>query len=515
MKSSCPVPKIVLIFLLLLSFISFSWPIQTSQGAQDSQGKMSSTGAPASLPPDSQAASIGQWGPLMSWPLVAVHMVLLHTGQVLMWDAWELSTTNSARIWDPATQTFTIVSNPYSALFCAGQSQLADGRVIGVGGHNGADIGIKKTVTFDPVTQTWTDQADLNEARWYPSSITLNDGKVLALGGEISSTVDATIPEVYDPVANHWTQLPGANLDVGGFYPQAYLLPNGLIFMNSGPSDKKSRSLNLAAQTWSMVGTSVLPGGDTAMYLPGKIIASGGGDPVVTTTAVIDMNASSPSWRVTAPMAYPRSEHNLVLLPTGDVLAVGGSTKASLVSTDTGVLPAEMWNPGSQTWTTMAAMTDPRMYHSTALLLPDGSVLSAGGGRVAPAVNYLSAQIYYPPYFFQGNRPTILSAPAATHYNTSMSIITPEAAQISSVSFIRLGSVTHTFNTDQRFIPLSFQSSSGRLSVTSPANANIASPGFYMLFLVNANGVPSTAKIVQIGTNLPLPNLIDLPIIDR
>ena len=444
-------------------------------------------------------ALIGQWGPLMSWPLVSVHMALLYTGKVLVWDAWELSSTNSARLWDPTTQTITVVSNPYSALFCAGETQLADGRLIGVGGHNGADIGITQTVTFDPGTQSWTQQASLNEPRWYPSAIPLNDGRVLALGGEITPTIDATIPEVYDPVANTWTQLPGANLDVGGDYPQSYLLPDGLIFMNSGPADKNSRTLNLATQTWSGVGLSPVSDGTTAMYLPGKIIGSGGGDPVQQTTAEIDMNVISPTWTVTAPMAFPRSQHNLVLLPTGKVLAVGGAIDASLVTTDSAVLPAEMWDPNTKDWTTMAAMTDPRMYHSTAVLLPDGSVLSAGGGRVAPALNYLSAQQYYPPYLFHGPRPTITDAPTSTVYSANMTILTPDAANILSVSFVRLGSVTHTFNTSQRFIPLSFSASATSLTVQTPANSNIAPPGYYMLFILNVSGVPSIARIIRIG----------------
>jgi hypothetical protein len=447
---------------------------------------------------------IGEWGPLMSWPLVSVHMSLLYTGKVLVWDAWELSSTNSARLWDPASGNFITVSNPYSALFCAGQTQLADGRLIGVGGHNAADVGITRTVTFDPGSETWTKQANLNEPRWYPSAVPLNDGRVLALGGEITPTIDATIPEVYNPISNTWTLLPGANLDVGGDYPQSYLLPDGLVFMNSGAADGNSRTLDLATQTWSIVGLSPVSDGTTAMYLPGRIIGSGGGDPVQRTTAEIDMNVISPTWTVSAPMAYPRSQHNLVLLPTGKVLAVGGAIKASLVTTDSAVLPAEMWDPDTKDWTTMAAMTDPRMYHSTAVLLPDGSVLSAGGGRVAPAVDYLSAQRYYPPYFFQGPRPTVTDAPASTVYSATMSIQTPDAANIRSVSFIRLGSVTHTFNSSQRFIPLSFSASANSLTVHTPEDSNIAPPGYYMLFILNASGVPSVARIILIGASSPV-----------
>ncbi|HEX9027878.1 MAG TPA: hypothetical protein VF823_01810, partial [Anaerolineales bacterium] len=130
------------------------------------------------IPPDPAVG--GAWGNVMNWPLVAVHMGLLHTGQVLMWDGWEFVTTNSARLWDPANpQNFISVANPYSAIFCAGQAQLADGRLLGVGGHNGADIGITATVTFDPLSETWAQQAPLHEARWYPAVIPLADGRML------------------------------------------------------------------------------------------------------------------------------------------------------------------------------------------------------------------------------------------------------------------------------------------------------------------------------------------------
>lgn len=500
--------RIFLTFFIMLSLVIYVFQSVSSPAPQAKAELNSSNNSILANPiptPNAQASTLGQWGPLMNWPLVAVHMSMLHTGQVLVWDAWELSTTPSARLWDPNTQTFTSVPDNYSATFCAGQTQLGDGTVIVVGGHNGADIGIKRTVIFDPIAQTWTQKTDLNTARWYPSAIELSDGRVLALGGEITAGVDATIPEVYDPTLNTWTNLPGANLDVGGDYPQSYLLPNGLVFMNSGPTDNLSRTLNLATQTWSIMGASPVWDGTTAMYLPGKIIGSGGGDPVHNTTAVIDMNSATPTWQVVAPMAYPRSQHNLVVLPTGKVLAVGGATQASLTTTTGAVLPAEMWDPNTQSWMTMAAMTDPRLYHSTAVLMPDGTVLSAGGGRVAPAIDYLSAQIYYPPYIFQGARPSITNAPTTTTYGANMTIQTPDASSIAQVSFISLGSVTHTFNTSQRFIPLNFSVGTGSLTIQSPSDSHTAPPGYYMLFILNSSGIPSVAKTIQIGNSTSTP----------
>ena len=454
---------------------------------------------------------VGQWGPLLSWPLVAVHAALLPTGNVLMWDAWEFGSTPSARLWNPVTLAFTGVPDPFSAMFCAGQVFLADGRQLVAGGHNGGGIGIVNTVIFDPQLSTWTRVADMNLARWYPTVTTLSDGRVLSLGGDVMNGAPALAPEVYDPSANTWTALSAAQLDMGE-YPSTFVAPNGQVFVTHG-SDQQSRYLDVGSQTWTTLSTTVPSWGTAAMYRPGKVMLAAGGsppnnsDPAVSTTSVIDLNQPSPAWRMTAPMAYARAQHNLVLLPDGHVLAVGGAAEVSLISTN-GVLPAELWDPTAETWTTMAALQDPRMYHSIALLLPDGRVLSAGGGRNLPAVDYPTAQVFSPPYLFKGTRPTISSAPAATTYGGTMDVQTPDAATIASVSFIRLSSVTHIDNMDQRFIPLSFTAGASSLTVQSPPDANMAPPGFYMLFIVNTTGVPSVAQIVQISGTSPTPTPI-------
>jgi hypothetical protein len=450
-------------------------------------------------PAPAAASAVGEWSPLFAWPLVDVHMSLLHTGEVLMWDAWEFGGTPSTRLWNPSTRAFTHVPTNMSQLFCSDQTALPDGRVLVTGGHNGADVGIKTVMIFDPKTSAWTRAADLHASRWYPISVALPNGHVLALGGEITLNVDANTPEEYDPAVDTWTQLPGATLDVGQ-YPHTFVLPDGRVFMDAGP-DGRSRALDLATQTWAAFGINPAATGTSAMYRPGKILATGGGtnggDPVQTLAATIDLTAAAPSWQVTAPMIYPRYKHSLVVLPDGSVLAVGGSTQYSLVST-VGVLAAEIWDPANGTWTRMADAHNLRMYHSTALLLPDGRVLVAGGGRLPPAIDYPTAEIYSPPYLFKGPRPTVLSAPAATSYGAAMRVQAPDAAQIGKVALIRLASITHAYDSDQRYVELRFSASSSELTIQSPANANIAPPGFYMLFVVNSVGVPSVARVIQI-----------------
>ena len=244
------------------------------------------------------------------------------------------------------------------------------------------------------------------------------------------------------------------------------------------------------------------------MYAPGKIIKSGRSvdpdQPVIPSTAttyVLDMNQAAPAWRETGTMAFPRTYHTLTLLPDGTVLATGGGPTTDAIGVDDATLAAELWSPVTETWTTMASMRSPRLYHSTALLLPDGRVLVAGGGRffgVDQATDQLSAEFFSPPYLFKGARPAISSAPATATYGGSIAVQTPDAASIGSVSLLRLGSVTHNFNQDQRIVQLPFAAVSGGLNVQTPANANLAPPGYYMLFILDTNGVPSVAAILQL-----------------
>jgi hypothetical protein len=150
------------------------------------------------------------------------------------------------------------------------------------------------------------------------------------------------------------------------------------------------------------------------------------------------------------------------------------------------------------------------------LLLPDGRVLSAGGGicGTCDTVGYLAknAEIFSPPYLFQADgtlapRPTIDSAPSTTNYGAQMQIATGNAASISKVALVRLGAVTHSDNMEQRYIPLSFTAGASTLTATAPANANIAPPGYYMLFIIDGNGVPSVASMVSVQPGNALPSV--------
>jgi hypothetical protein len=229
------------------------------------------------------------------------------------------------------------------------------------------------------------------------------------------------------------------------------------------------------------------------MYGDGKVLVMGGGDPPTSTAEVIDLNAATPSWRSVGSMAFARRQLNATLLPDGKVLVTGGTSGPGFNNTSTPVYAAEMWDPGTERWTTRASAQTPRLYHSAALLLPDGRVLTTGGD------NYPQVEVYSPPYLFAGVRPTITSAPADVSYGQSFFVETPDGAHIANVTWIRLPSVTHSFDQSQHINRLSFSPAPGGLNVVPPADANLAPPGPYMLFILDGNGVPSVARILRLG----------------
>jgi hypothetical protein len=451
---------------------------------------------------------VGQWGAPFEVGLVAVNSVLLQTGKVLMFQG-QFNSSGTPALWNPATNALTQVPNTFYNLFCAGNVHLADGRILVMGGYDPPSVGASNANMFDPATESWSAVPNMAYRRWYPSGTTLPDGRILVTSGAQSClTCLADVPEIYNPVTNSWSALPSARLGVP-YYPFMYVLPSGQV-ADAGANEETvaTRVLDVQAGGWAMVDSNVKDGHSSAMYLPGRILKTGtAADSGTTgnaapTAYVIDMTQPAPAWRQIASMAYPRAFQNTTILADGSVLVTGGGTTLDGHDGSKAVLQAELWSPATETWTTLAKAQVPRLYHSTALLLPDGRVFSAGGGNDTgslggPAIDHTQAEIFSPPYLFKGARPSISSAPGTVQYGSAFTVSTPDAASIASVSLVRLGAVTHAFNEDQRFLNLPFQTSSGSLTVQAPANANFAPPGYYMLFLVNGSGVPSIAAFVR------------------
>jgi hypothetical protein len=491
------------------------------------------------LSPLSEAATRGSWGPVVSWDIVPLHMNLLPNGKVFAWGKRERNVSGTItdtmgvpRIWDPAAGPPNGLApiGVQDMLFCAGHTLMPDGRLMVNGGHHRDDAGINTTYFF---SEDGAPQQGPNMAfgRWYPTLTVLSDGRVLSMAGRDVNGNIVTIPEIWEN--NQWVQLPGAgNLRIP-YYPRNYVAPNGLIFyageritsrwFNVDASNASGRGL------WSNGPTHIWrfnrDYGTAAMYETGKILyAGGGGDPnwdaqspddpispVPTATAEhIDLNQPSAAWQSAGSMSVPRRHLNSTILPDGQVLITGGTTGAGFVniSEALAVKTAEVWNPKTNQWTTLAANQKMRVYHSVSLLLPDGTVLHGAsgdadaaqpGGGIVPVPPENNHEIFSPPYMFKGARPAISSAPTQVGYSQVFSIATPNAAQVTEVRWIRLGSVTHAFDMGARANTLRFARSQSGVEVTAPDTPNHAPPGHYMLFILNRNGVPSQGKIIRIG----------------
>jgi hypothetical protein len=469
---------------------------------------------PASSPSASvtpTASSAGSWGPLMSWPMVAIHSILMDNGKVLQFDGWQQP--EPTEVYDPATHTFATQTAPDS-VFCSGMAELPDGRVLVVGGYGGlstGQIGIADTTIFDPATNTWSRVADMHSPRWYPDLTELADGRYVAISGnDTDSNHWADTPEVFDPTTGQWTVLSGVSTSQvhEEEYPFSYLLPNGNVF-TIGPSEDKSFELNVGARTWTQVGgSSGVVNGSSVMYRPGKILYSGGAadlnssTPAAAGTATIDLTSATPTWQQTAPMAHARIYHTLTMLANGTVLAVGGEPTAGQTGqteVSGGILPSEIWDPSTQTWSPAAATATTRGYHSTALLMPDGTVLVGGSGHANPGyAAQLSSQVYSPAYLSKGPRPTVSSVPNSINYGANLDVTMGDASTVSQVNLVSLGSDTHQSDMDQHFVPLTFNQNGNTLSITAPSGGTYAPPGHYMLFILNANGVPAVAPIISV-----------------
>jgi hypothetical protein len=436
------------------------------------------------------AETSGQWAPPFPWPVIGVHLVLLPTGKVITW-----AQTGAPRIWDPATGSFTSTSRP-ADIFCAGQSFLADGRMLVAGGkyNNTVGYGNPYVSIFNPASSSWSTSPPMRRGRWYPTLTTLPSGDVLIISGLDQYGRVVEEPEVWTP-----TGLRVLGTRRFPNYPRTFVAPNGKVFYAG--QQQTTRYLDPSGTgTWTTVAQrlyGVRDYGGAVMYENGKILYVGGGR-TTNTAEIIDLNSPSPRWQWTGSMARPRRQLNATVLPTGEVLVTGGSSGTGFNDNALAVRAAEIWNPHTGKWTLLASNAVNRTYHSTSLLLPDGRILHSGGEGGAKALPR-GAELFSPPYLFKGPRPTITTAPQLVRYGTSFTVSTAAAANIAKVSLIGIGATTHAFDMGQRLLGLAFQRQTGALTITAPANGNIAPPGHYMLFIVSADSVPSVAKIIKVS----------------
>ncbi|PSB31260.1 galactose oxidase-like domain-containing protein [Chlorogloea sp. CCALA 695] len=467
----------------------------------------------------------GEWQDSLDWPLVAVHMAVGPNGKVLAWTRPKLSLGNPPQytLWNPDTHTFTN-SPPFGQpgalltdIFCAGHDFAPSGKLLVAGGHSTgtAGDGSRDINVYDFITNTWNSYPNkMNSGRWYPTVTYNGSGEGVIVGGSITGSTLNTISQVWE--AGGTQSLRTLSSAVLGLpvnpYAWNFVAPSGRIF-NSGPTQTTRALDTTGTGKWSTISNSKFGNryyGSSLMYGDGKVLIVGGSHdkygPPTKTSEVVELFTSS-NWIPVFPMQFARRHHNATLLPDEKVLVTGGTSSGSFNNTTGAVLAAEMWDPQTTQWTTVASMKKRRTYHSTAVLLPDGRVVLAGGGLpigsgaaddpLTKQGNY-DAEIYSPPYLFKGTRPVITSAPANVSYNQTFTIQTPDAASISKVTWIRLSSTTHQFNAGQRISRLNFTPAAGGLFIETPTKINLNPPGYYMLFILNGEGVPSVAKIIQI-----------------
>jgi hypothetical protein len=527
--------------------------------------------------------------------LSLVHISLLPSGKLLFWGRDKGPDTGANNIddvdggcdtylWDLSKvdnqstsqdDRLTLIRNNRTNLFCSGHSFLPNGNLFVAGGSEVPIEGTQKrhdldghgplhTNIFDYENNTWSAGPDMKQRRWYPSVVTLSNGETLIVAGDyVSGFQDACLnppcPDPHIPISltnrdteilernQYWRWTPdGMQVELPN-YPFAHIGPDGNVLVVSG-TDQNGLSYIPSTNTWVPPGNLNLSnrhGQGTSVMFKGKIMAIGGRTGltgVSRETEVINLHLPNPEWVAASPMHFKRYYATSVLMPDGQVFIVGGSRcggrnnlrTPDLKCTNGAIMDPEIYNPETDSWSIMARQRIIRMYHSVALLLPDATILVAGGGRPGAygekgflsydkSLAHQEADIFYPPYLFNSDgtpatRPAITSVPPrvnpdrppSINYGQSFSvgIGTVPASQIGEVVLVRLPSVTHTLNFDQRRVVLGKNVlDSQTLRVTAPANGNECPPGPYMLFVIG-NGVPSVAKIIFVDApacNAPPP----------
>lgn len=522
--------------------------------AQQCKKFLGSAAAPSPDPQTLAAAStaptstVGQWSAPVSVPVAGITSVLLNTGNVLFWsyDPTQYlnpSSSNNglAYVWNPASQTGHSI-NPPSNIWCGGQTILADGRVYSAGGNlrypdPNAPAGTQNwegaltEYTFNPGTEAWIQQPLMSVGRWYPTTTQLADNTVV-----ISSGLDQTGSGNVTQVIEQFTPSSDINgvgsiadvttHDPTGLYPFQYLTAAGQL-SQIGPSSNNTFMVTPGTWAWSAVpnmnvshfgyGNGIIAT-DASVTPATQIIAIAGGEngtTAISNNEWFDVNNPSAGWRQFPQWLQVRHNSNTVILPDGTLFTVGGSPDPTTYGSTpcpnnpsttcpNPIYESELYNkPAYDTtgqWVQVAPNTLRAAYHSTAILLPDATVLLSEDDWDYPSGATHYVQIYSPPYLFKGGtRPSITSAPAQVTVGQTFSITT-STTKIASAVLVAPAAVTHANDMHQRFIKLkSSHGNTAKVNLTVPGSHSIVPPGYYLLFVLDSNGVPSVGKFIKVS----------------
>jgi hypothetical protein len=458
-----------------------------------------------------------------------MNAAMLRTGKVLL-----IPSSTDTVLWNPTTSAFNVRSGAVTGLtadlFCSGHSFLADGRLLVVGGGGGSP-GQPSSIEgwkFDPIAETWSKTANnMAYQRWYPTTVTLGDepARVLVISGWMGSGYPpATVPhmEVYSDQTDTFSLVTTTGTVGEKIAPQTYpgmhLLPGGEVFyapvgfgdcgQDANPDSNTEESgfftfSGALAGSWTNTGANIRTKGMSVLLLQPtdpfvQVLVVGGGTSAQSGKArLINLSSMTPAWGPEFTLLYPRIHPNVVLLPDGKVFICGG-----MEDTGSGGGACELYDPVASTIAEMDEVAYPRHYHSAALLLPSGQVMVAGGADFGGCTlsMYNTIEVYSPPYLFKGARPTIVGLPASAEYGKNFKIDTPDADTVAKVVLVRPMAVTHQTDSEQRVVALEFhQSSHDKLTAKMPKKKlphGLAPCGYYMLFILNADGVPSEAKFI-------------------
>ena len=480
--------KVATLVLVLGASVAIASPVSATVAAADT-----SAGTPATegswTAPFTPAGSASR--------VIGVHSVLLHNGKILV--LGNLRPT-VAYVYDPVTGS-TTQANPPADIECGGMTPLQDGRILMVGGHGKKNTGVNNITLFDPATNLWTTQPPSSLARYYPTTTRLPNGEVLITGGFTDTGADNTNVDVYTPPSR------GADIGsvrtvgqhYGGLYPRQWVLPNGKVLEET---PRLASILDPTTWKWTALPKPLYRhiSGEGAVLLPGSPAGSttaaliGGGSASFSTAGVESLDAAATPVKWTAMPALPQAREHMspVLLPDGSILGIGGNTLGLYQQPQYSAL---LLAPGASSWTTLASQAERRAYHSSALLLPDGRIFSAGDTNVGGGLN--TDELYSPPYLFQGPRPTITTAPTTAPRDTTFDITTPDV--FSRAVLMSPGAATHTADFSARHVELAVTGRSATGMTVAVPSRTVALTGYFMLFLVDSSGVPSTATWIHIG----------------